>query len=426
MNIADLMLLSEASGFSGGSADFVDEYPELSLDECMASLPIIIMESQIEGFEISRAHNDALVEAVASQIRSGVMDESAMGELSEKGFDSIKSAVTSFFARIKKIIEAIIAKLKVFIDKLRMTGKQLWSKYGNDPDLKKTEKLKDLTFDGYKFASEVFDTSKFDNAEGPENLIKGAYNGDDTIAPDKVAAKFEELRRYISVKEEDAEGNVVKEEHRTSAIGANVRPKGNDEHMEEVNKVIETLGDQTSKDRSSKMAAELTGMSDLGEDWKEAVRKKLWGEKVTLTYGKDGFDLSSVGSILSNPTNLDKIRTEYENLRKGVEAYEKKLTGKLDKVNARADKTKNAGLGKVLAAESSYYTKYMEAIKDAYGVITGVKNIRTDFEKAKADQAKAMFGRMISAAKKGSVAAAAKKPDNNDAEVDDELLFELD
>ena len=39
MNIADLMLLSEASGFSGGSADFVDEYPELSLDECMASLP---------------------------------------------------------------------------------------------------------------------------------------------------------------------------------------------------------------------------------------------------------------------------------------------------------------------------------------------------------------------------------------------------
>lgn len=426
MNIADLMLLSEASGFSGGSADFVDEYPELSLDECMASLPIIIMESQIEGFEISRAHNDALVEAVASQIRSGVMDESAMGELSEKGFDSIKSAVTSFFARIKKIIEAIIAKLKVFIDKLRMTGKQLWSKYGNDPDLKKTEKLKDLTFDGYKFASEAFDTSKFDDSNGPERLIKSAYNGDDTIAPDKVAAKFNELRRYISIKEEDAEGNVIKDEHRTSAIGANRRPKGSDEHMEEVNKVIETLGDQTSKDRSSKMAAGLTGMSDLGEDWKEAIRKKLWGEKVTLTYGNDGFDLSSVGSILSNPTNLDKIRTEYENLRKSVETYEKKLTGKLDKVNTSANNTKSVGLGKVLAAESSYYTKYMEAIKDAYGVITGVKNIRTDFEKAKADQAKAMFGRMISAAKKGSVAAAAKKPDNNDAEVDDELLFELD
>lgn len=433
MNIADLMLLSEASGFSGGSADFVDEYPELSLDECMASLPVVIMESQIENFDITRNYNDALVEAVANQVRSGSMTESATGELSERAFDSIKTAVSNFFARIKKIIEAIIAKLKVFIDKFRLSGKQLWSKYGNDPDLKKTDKLKDLTYDGYKFASESFDTSKFDTADGPERLIVAAYGGDENLLPRKIKTTFDNASRTVV-----GPGDTVseREAREMAANGAEIKggtmtskpAKANsDEWKDAANNVIEKISSMTSKERTSKMAEALTSMSDLGEDWKESIRKKLWGEKVTMTYGKDGFELSAVGAILSNPANLDKIRIEYEHLRKSVQDYEKKLKSELESHTSNASKAKEGTIRN--SAEStiaSYYSKYIVAVQDAYNVITGVKNVRTDFEKAKADQAKAMFGRMISAAKKGSVAAAAKKPDNNDAEVDDELLFELD
>ena len=62
MNLTKLMSLAEASGFAGGSAGYVDEYPSMSLSECTAALPMFIMESQANGFDETRRHNDLIVE----------------------------------------------------------------------------------------------------------------------------------------------------------------------------------------------------------------------------------------------------------------------------------------------------------------------------------------------------------------------------
>ena len=415
MNIAELMTLAEASGFSGGSANFVDEYPELGLTECVNALPMFILESQIEGFEATRRHNDAMVECAISQMRNGVMDESAITELNEKGLDNVKAAVKNFFARIKKFIDSIIAKLKVMIDKLRLSGKQLWQKYGNDPDLKNTEKLKGLTFDGYRFPDDPFPyAAKFDDADGPRRLLKEAY-GTDAINPS--SADLQKAFKDAQVYQEEIKSTTITK----NASGTDTREKveqeekrykkGSDEHLAAIDKIIEKLGEQTSAERTTKMVAALTGMDGLDNDWREGVRKKLWGEKFTFTYGKDGFDVSTVGTILSNPADLDKIRQQYENVRKGVESYEKELNSNIEKV-----KGTDAVSGKI----TSYMSKYLEATKDAYAAINGVKAIHTDYARKRNEQAKKMFGMMLSAAKRGE-----KKSDNNDVEIDDELLFEI-
>lgn len=422
MNIAELMALSEAAGFSGGSASFVDEYPHMSLSECVAALPMFIVESQIEGIESTRQYNEAMVECAMESMRSGVIDESAVMELNEKGLDSIKTAVKNFFARIKKFIDSIVAKLKVAIDKIRLSGKQLWSKYGNDPDLKDTSKLKNLTYDGYKFAESSFKTGDFDGPKGAEDLIKAAYGGD-AFTPDKAKSKFNDARKYtVDYKSgmSEREARELADKKDTSVGGGTMTAqykKGSDEHLAAIDALIEKLGELSSKERSTKMAEALSGQNGLGEDWREELRKKLWGDKVTMTYGKDGFELKAVGELLSNPTDLDNVRLEYEKLRKSVGDYETDLNKDLDEYTKNSGDKNAASVinGKI----ASYYSKYMEAIKDAYGVITGIKGIRVDYERKKAEQARSMFGMMISAAKKKA------KPDNNDVEIDEDLMFEI-
>lgn len=431
MNIAELMALSEAAGFSGGSASFVDEYPHMSLSECVVALPMFIVESQIEGIESTRQYNEAMVECAMESMRSGVIDESAVMELNEKGLDSIKTAVKNFFARIKKFIDSIVAKLKVAIDKIRLSGKQLWSKYGNDPDLKDTSKLKNLTYDGYKFAESSFaKASDYDGADGAEKLIKEAY-GNDTVLPDRAGEKFKNLSGAFNKAREhevdyksgmsEREARELADKKDTKVDGGKMTAmysKGSDEHLAAIDAIIEKLGELSSKERSAKMASVLAGQSGLGEDWREELRKKLWGDKITMTYGKNGFELKAVGELLSNPADLDNVRLEYEKLRKSVGDYENELNKMLDLAKKNADDGKGANAA-ISGKIASYYSKYMEAIKDAYGVITGMKGIRVDYERKKAEQARSMFGMMISAAKKKA------KPDNNDVEIDEDLVFEI-
>lgn len=392
MNLTKLMSLAEASGFDGGSAGYVDEYPSMSLSECVAALPMFIMESQANGFDETRRHNDLIVEAVAEAMNSGSpINESTVNALNEGALDTIKSKVSSFFAKIKKFIKSIIAKLNTFIDRMRMTGQQLWAKYGKDKDLQNTEKLKGLTFDGYKFGEANFKSADYDGPEGAAKLVKLAYNSD-AVSPGNVMSEFM--------------GNI-----------GNPSAKTSDNDV--FDSIVEKLGDLSSAERVSKMASALTGKS-LGDDWAEDLRKELWADKYTFTYGSDDFDVASVGKILQNPVNLDKIRDEYKKLEKSVDDYEKSLINELNKLTKSLSTKDDSQTKSRLAKVTAYYNKYMEAITDAYAAITGVKKIRTDYEQAKYKQARNMFSKMIGAAKKGGK----KETDTNDVEVDDDLIFD--
>ena len=407
MNLTKLMSLAEASGFAGGSAGYVDEYPSMSLSECVAALPMFIMESQAIGFDETRRHNDLIVEAVAEAMNSGSpINESTMNALNEGALDTIKAKVSAFFEKIKKFIQSIIAKLNVFIDRMRMTGQQLWAKYGKDKDLQDTEKLKDLTFDGYKFGEATFNSAEFDNPQGAPNLVKKAY-GDDAVLPEKAMDKL-----MVAISDPHKKNPQQEGESKEDAYDR----RG----TEVLDSMIEKLGDLTSAERASKMAVALTGKNGLGDDWAEALRKELWGDKFTFTYGGDGFDLNSVGKTLSNPVNLDAIRDEYKKLEKAVGDYEKSLKNELDTYTKNLGSSESAYDKTRLAKATAYFNKYMEAIKDAYAVITGVKKIRSDYEQAKYKQARNMFSKMIGAAKAGGK----KETDTNDVEVDDDLIFD--
>ena len=407
MNLTKLMSLAEASGFAGGSAGYVDEYPSMSLSECVAALPMFIMESQAIGFDETRRHNDLIVEAVAEAMNSGSpINESTMNALNEGALDTIKAKVSAFFEKIKKFIQSIIAKLNVFIDRMRMTGQQLWAKYGKDKDLQDTEKLKDLTFDGYKFGEATFNSAEFDNPQGAPNLVKKAY-GDDAVLPEKAMDKL-----MVAISDPHKKNPQQEGESKEDAYDR----RG----TEVLDSMIEKLGDLTSAERASKMAVALTGKNGLGDDWAEALRKELWGDKFTFTYGGDGFDLNSVGKTLSNPVNLDAIRDEYKKLEKAVGDYEKSLKNELDTYTKNFGSSESAYDKTRLAKATAYFNKYMEAIKDAYAVITGVKKIRSDYEQAKYKQARNMFSKMIGAAKAGGK----KETDTNDVEVDDDLIFD--
>ena len=138
MKFSELLALSEAStGYVGGT--YVDEMPHLTLEECVSSLTESILADQISLYESNMKQNDSLVEATLS---GGNIDA-----LVEMSFQSIKDKVSAFFQKILKFFKSIIAKLKLQIDKIRMSGQQLYSKYKNDPRLRTTD-YSDLTFEG--------------------------------------------------------------------------------------------------------------------------------------------------------------------------------------------------------------------------------------------------------------------------------------
>lgn len=401
MNVFDLMALREAStGFVGGNC--VDEMKDMSLTECTAALPIAITEAQIDIHDSVRSQNNAILEATVMAIRTGYMNESTLNELNELSFKDIKAKIAAIFARIKKFLRSIIDKITLQIDKIRMTGKQLWSKYGKSDALKDTTKFKDFTFEGYKFPKNVAFKS-FDDVDGAEDLVRSAYNGDATIVPSSAKAIFSAIINdaFKSKPQKPDESND------DTAL----------RRAEEVDTIIEKLTDVSKSDRVSKMASKLTGMSDLGDDWKETVRKEVYGDKETLNYGSD-FTVDSIGKTCQNPPNIDEIKKEYVRLEQSVTKYETNLNRELDafkKDGAQETSYDRVAYNKIV----SYYNKYMDVLSDAYATISAVKNIRVGAAQAEANQAKAILGKLISiGGKKIKVA--------EDIDIDDELMFEFD
>lgn len=380
VNLSTIMSLTEAStGFVNGN--YVDEMPHLSLTECVNGMSLFLLESQIEAANADMAANESLVESAISALTSGTqIDTDAILEASLGG---LKARVKKIFDGIKQFIKTIIAKISTLIDKIRMDGNQLWSKYGEQVKKKAAAgEFSDMKFTGYKFP----ETNLFPGTDKYESDVVGMIKAIDS----KITTPSE------NEKVEDKD--VIKK---------------NTEAITDMDKAARVVG----------MAKVLTGKSDLSEGgWRNELKDAVYGDKTELDYGKDGFSVDAVGSVLQKPVGIEKIKDEYKRLGAAVEKYYNDIKKELDKLEKddvtkglEGDKATNASALK--AARVSHFEAYLSLVTDAYNVINVVKNIKLDYEKARAAQAKSMLGKMIS---------YKKKKDTNDASnLDGIEMFEL-
>lgn len=385
LELNKLMALSESSGgFTGGS--YVDELPDMSLDEAVNMLPVIIVESQIELTDSRMHHNNLLVEATVSAAAMG--SEPDFGPIVEMSFEDIKKKIKAFFDKIIKFLKSIINKLSLQIDKMRMSGHQLYEKY-KDSKLLQGKSFKDLTFNGYKIMGkdDIFaDTKKFESEPGIRELIKKAIPG--CVDYDEFGKTY---KAGIAV-DSKAENPLVKATEKLSGI--------------------------TQADRQVAMAKLLTGEKSLtAGDWEGAIKKKLYGEKVDIAYGKDGFTLDALAAMLKDPADLNAIKEAYARVEKAAHEFHDKIQRAIDDLSSQSDKLEsakgdNSAKTNRNSLVSSYYSAYMGVVSDSYAVINKVQSLKYNFQKTRYDQAKQMFVKMLS--------WKSEKKDNNDASDVDE------
>lgn len=381
MNIAKIMALTEASsGYNGGS--YVDEMPHLSLTEAAGQLAMFLMESQIELSETTVNNNESLVEAAVSAMQTGTHAD--FDSLVEASWADIKAKIVKIMENIKKFIRSIIAKLTLAIDKMRMTGHQLYEKYKDSPVLKDTSKFKDMKVEGYKFSKneKLFPAAAGFEAD-VEALIK-KVGGGKFVVPSEFKSNIKDAAK-------EAKADI---------------------------KVVSNLKDVSRSTRVFNMAKELTGSSKITEnEWQSDLKKELYGEKVELKYGTD-YTLDSVSALLKEPAHLSEIKDEYIKLEKAVESYKKDLQSELDELEREISKKEDNGEKTAgLSVAVSYYNAYMSLVSDSYSTINTVKNIKYNYEKAKLDQAKTLFGKMLS--------FKAKKDNNDASDVDGGIEYEI-
>lgn len=380
VNLSTIMSITEAStGFVNGN--YVDEMPHLSLTECVNGMSLFLLESQIEAANADMAANESLVESAISALTSGTqIDTDAILEASMGG---LKARAKKIFDGIKQFIRTIIAKISTLIDKIRMDGNQLWTKYGEQVKKKAAAgEFSDLKFTGYKFP----ETNLFPGTDKHESDVVGMIKAIDS----KITTPSE---------------------------------MENEKNKDVIKKNTEAITDMDKASRIVGMAKVLTGKSDLTTGgWRSELKDATYGDKTELDYGKDGFSVDAVGSILQKPVGIEKIKDEYKRLGAAVERYSNDIKKELDKLEKKdvtegkeGDDATNASALK--AARVSHFEAYLSLVTDAYNVINVVKNIKLDYEKARAAQAKSMLGKMIS---------YKKKKDTNDASNFDGIeMFEL-
>ena len=315
--------------------------------------------------------------------------EPDFGPIVEMSFEDIKKKIKAFFDKIIKFLKSIINKLSLQIDKMRMSGHQLYEKY-KDSKLLQGKSFKDLTFNGYKIMGkdDIFaDTKKFESEPGIRELIKKAIPG--CVDYDEFGKTY---KAGIAV-DSKAENPLVKATEKLSGI--------------------------TQADRQVAMAKLLTGEKSLtAGDWEGAIKKKLYGEKVDIAYGKDGFTLDALAAMLKDPADLNAIKEAYARVEKAANEFHDKIQRAIDDLSSQSDKLEsakgdNSAKTNRNSLVSSYYSAYMGVVSDSYAVINKVQSLKYNFQKTRYDQAKQMFGKMLS--------WKSEKKDNNDAsDVDDD------
>lgn len=396
IKMSDIMALCESgTGFVGGAC--VDTMPHLSLTEAVNMLPVAIAESQVELEMSNQKMNSLMVESVVSAAQfGGSVDADSLVEMS---FADIKAKIKKFFDKIINFLKSIIAKIGVQIDKIRLSGKQLFNKY-KDSKYIKGKDFKGLTFNGYKFNKGLTDAFK-------STVEK--YTGESTVDA-LVAEGLGGAGKFV----------VPSEFNKEYKIDSKDVEKMDEKTVEKAEKVISDMKDVSAEDRKANMIKALTGQNVSASSWKEDLKEFLYGskEKEELKYGEEGFQFSEISSLLQNPVDLDKVKDAYQKVKDGCEKKEKSLNKELDDIEkGMYDKTE--AQRKSIGLISNYYNAYLGVISGAYDAINAVQAAKYNACKDRNNQYKSMFGKMLT---------YKAKSDNNDSamSLDSEDAFELD
>lgn len=389
VDFSTLLGLTESSGgFYGGS--YYDELPNLPLDECMGVMATVTQQNWLDGLQETSRQNEALVEATVSAMYSGSTYQ--MHSIVESAWETFKAKVKKVFEAIRKFLRSIIEKIKLQINKIRMNGHQLYEKY-KDSNLIRGKNFKGLEVEGYRFTT---NTGLFPNAS--------KYETDD------ITVLLDELVK-----------------------GRNLKGSSRGNEVEEIKTETEGIKDFSASDRQCRMAEILTGSTKLNSGtWESDLKKELYGDKVTLKHGTD-FTLDSVAALLKDPANLDAILSEYEKVENGVNrsrtAFERSVDEMVKDIQDTREphrgtedpkeRKENDDADAYVSAALAYKDALLGMTNDAYGVINRVKNIKWNFQKAKIDQAKTIFSKMLSYKEP-------KNQNNSAGDFDDMVDFDVD
>ncbi len=375
MNYSAIMTLSEASRGFASIENEKDYFPYLSLEESTSMLPTIIEECVLENYEITRKNNEFITESVVNAVYAGTdVDTKAIIEASTS---SLKEKIKKIFTRIKNFIVSIINKIKLAINKNRMSGQALLSRYGNDKALQKN--FKDFTFEnGYEFKNDqpFAAIDKYCSGDGVVDLMRNIEGFD---------ALESNILQYIpDMKSYDGDDEDV-----------------TDEEKAKIKDIISTVTDQTETEKKTKLISVITGIDVSGDSWRDEINKQLYGEKKPLKYGTD-FTYEKVKTEIVSDNNFTSILNGYTKLLNAVETQKKDLEGSISTIENVKEKYNNAH-GK--AGEEtkglerfdmfiSGMNAYIGLLTTAISAITTVQDIRRSYEEKRNSQFKAIFVKM--------------------------------
>jgi hypothetical protein len=381
------MAISEAAtGFYGGPAR--DELPGMSLDEATSYFPVVIMESQMEFQDTVAANNQAMVESVTNAIRYGSSYDAQA--LTEGAFDTLVTKIKAFFDKLHKWVSSIIAKLKVYIDKVRMNGAQMKSKYHGSKMLNKS--FEGLIINGYDF-KKANTKATFKNMDNYTGDIQGLL----MTAVKKIDPNFSSPKDFENA-------------NRSKMVAGDASVKA---AYEDEKSKIKKVKDLSSSKRKFEMAKLLVdGISGKTDDsWYEYLNKTIYGDKVDLKAGKD-FTLDDVESALDG-VDLKEIQDQYERMRSAIASDKDELTRHVDEFkdwrendstateDERAKRSRaDTDEGKYPALVNEYYEVYMSLYSDATAVVNSIEDVHMKFEKQKINQAKTIYAKMLTYKKK--------------------------
>lgn len=357
-----LVSMAANQGFLGGS--YPDQLPHLTLTEAVNRLPTIIMEAQMDFItDYGRTRK--------------VLSEATTGVILESAIDTLKTKIETFFENILKWVRSIIAKLKIQVERIYLTGQELYEKYkdklGTDAD------YRELVFEGYRFAagSGIIDSLKDNYDANIESLVKSGLN--------KAGINNVKLPRQFSYELIQL---------------ANQTPSGQKidaDKSAELNEYINDMIDVGHSERSAAMASVLAGRT-LQAGWEEEVHRQAYGEKGPIRYGSDMFHPRVIGQVLRDNT-LSNCIDGYYKLESSIRDYRSVLKGELSRVWEEfyeyTDSGNMPGNLSATALINKYYSAYISAVSDALNAAIKLKAIKINYFVDMRKQAVSMLIKMV-------------------------------
>lgn len=368
--MTDIKTLMEASGMHKGflGAEYVDRLPHLTLIEATSQLPCIVVEEQINMMSVGRPVRTNLSEAAMQSI-----NESALGTLKDK--------VEAFFQRMLKWVRSIIAKLKVHIDRINLTGEELFKKYVDK--LGKDSDYHGITFNGYRFAagSKIIYDIKDSFDANIEELVKNGLHRlgiQHVMLPHEFGIRMKGLARKVP------EGQTISKDV-----------------VDEINDGIDRITDLTHEERTTAMASVLSGRA-MVDGWEDDLRSRCWGEKGPINYGTDMFIPRVIGKVLKDDA-LGECMEGYRRLERAIQDYRGRLKGELadlwDEFYVTTDTLNLPGNLSAQSMIARYYNVYIGCVSDALNAATRLKSLKVSFHTDMHHQAVSMLVKLVNGGK---------------------------